>query len=144
MVKNSVKRMTHILSASIAVALTLSLAGCGGGAETNTDVAAVDVLTSTDDWRLVWSDEFDGTTIDTSKWSHEVNCEGGGNFEQQCYTDSSENSFVADGMLNIVAKPAEAGAEKPYTSARMVKVLGLHSGCYLPMKSMAVGRSLAK
>jgi beta-glucanase (GH16 family) len=120
MVKNSVKRMTHILSASIAVALTLSLAGCGGGAETNTDVTAVDVSTSIDDWRLVWSDEFDGTSIDTSKWTHEVDCLGGGNNEQQCYTDSSENSFVADGMLNIVAKPAEAGAVKPYTSARMV------------------------
>ena len=120
MVKNSVKRMTHILSVSIAVALTFSLAGCGGGAETNTDVVAVDVSTSVDDWRLVWSDEFDGTTIDTSKWTHEVDCLGGGNNEQQCYTDSSENSFVADGMLNIVAKPAEAGAVKPYTSARMV------------------------
>jgi beta-glucanase (GH16 family) len=120
MVKNSVKRMTHILSASIAVALTLSLAGCGGGAETNTDVSAVDVSTSIDDWRLVWSDEFDGTSIDTSKWTHEVDCLGGGNNEQQCYTDSSENSFVTDGMLNIVAKPAEAGAVKPYTSARMV------------------------
>jgi beta-glucanase (GH16 family) len=119
MVKNSVKRMTHILSASIALTLTAVLAGCGG-AETNTDVESVDTSTSIDDWRLVWSDEFDGNSIDTSKWTHEVNCDGGGNQEQQCYTDSAENSFVADGVLNIVAKPAEVGAVKPYTSARMV------------------------
>ena len=119
MVKNSVKRMTHFLSASIAIALTVSLAGCGGDAVTNTDVVSVDVSTSIDDWRLVWSDEFDGTSIDSSKWTHEIGCLGGGNNEQQCYTDSSENSFVADGILSIVAKPAEVDAVKPYTSARM-------------------------
>jgi TolA-binding protein len=31
------------------------------------------------DWALVWSDEFDGVEIDSSKWTHEVNCSGGGN-----------------------------------------------------------------
>jgi len=119
MVTTSVKRMTHFLSASIAIALTVSLVGCGG-AETNTDIAAVDVSTSVDDWRLVWSDEFDGTSIDSSNWTHEVNCDGGGNQEQQCYTDSAENSFVTDGMLNIMAKPSTNGEALPYTSARMV------------------------
>lgn len=120
MVTNSVKRMTHFLSASVAIALTLSISGCGGGAETNTDVAAVDTSTSIDDWRLVWSDEFDGTMIDTSKWTHEVNCDGGGNQEQQCYTANEENSFVSDGTLKIVAKPSVDGEDLPYTSARMV------------------------
>jgi beta-glucanase (GH16 family) len=71
------------------------------------------------DWSLVWSDEFDGSAIDTSKWSHEVNCNGGGNNEQQCYTDSTENSYVDDGLLNIVALPAPAGSPLPYTSARL-------------------------
>jgi beta-glucanase (GH16 family) len=78
------------------------------------------VSTSIDDWRLVWSDEFDGTSIDSAKWTHEVNCEGGGNFEQQCYTDSPDNSFVSDGTLKIVAKPSTDGEALPYTSARMV------------------------
>ncbi|MFT4953386.1 MAG: beta-glucanase (GH16 family), partial [Pseudoalteromonas tetraodonis] len=36
-----------------------------------------------------------------------------------CYTDSEENAFIKDGVLNIVALPAEEGAEKPYTSARL-------------------------
>lgn len=120
MVTNSVKRMTHFLSASVAIALTLGLSGCGGDAATDTDVAAVDTSTSIDDWRLVWSDEFDGSTIDASKWTHEVNCDGGGNFEQQCYTDSTDNSFVSDGTLKIVAKPSTDGESKPYTSARLV------------------------
>jgi beta-glucanase (GH16 family) len=119
MVKNSVKRMTHILTASVALTLTAVLVGCGG-AETNTDIVSVDTTSPVEDWVLVWSDEFDGASIDTNKWSHEVNCEGGGNFEQQCYTDSDENSFVSDGMLNIVAKPSTDGEQLPYTSARMV------------------------
>ena len=82
------------------------------------------------DWKLVWSDEFDGSNIDTNMWNHEVNCWGGGNAEQQCYTNKSENSFVKDGMLNIVAiegvttgrdGPKGDGAEVtlPYSSARL-------------------------
>ena len=30
-------------------------------------------------WRSVWSDEFDSNTINTANWSHEKNCQGGGN-----------------------------------------------------------------
>jgi beta-glucanase (GH16 family) len=71
------------------------------------------------DWSLVWSDEFDGSAIDLAKWEHEVNCNGGGNNEQQCYTADADNAYVAGGMLNIVAKPAGAGSPLPYTSARL-------------------------
>lgn len=48
---------------------------------------------STSNWTLLWSDEFNGTSIDTNHWEHEVNCWGGGNDELQCYTDRAENSF---------------------------------------------------
>jgi beta-glucanase (GH16 family) len=119
MVKNSVKRMRHFLSASVAISLSVALSGCGGEASTNTDIASVDVTTPVEDWVMVWNDEFDGTSIDSSNWTHEVNCSGGGNQEQQCYTDSPDNSFVADGNLNIVAKPSVDGEPLPYTSARM-------------------------
>lgn len=102
-----------------AVVLAAGLVGCGGGSQTNSDFSAVDTSAPVSDWKLVWSDEFDGTSIDSSKWTHEVNCQGGGNQEQQCYTDSPENSYVSDGMLNIVAKPSTDGEQLPYTSARM-------------------------
>jgi len=97
----------------------LALIGCGGGAETETKPATVNPAQPVTDWQLVWNDEFDGSDIDAQKWSHEVNCQGGGNNEKQCYTDSSDNSFVDNGTLKIVALPAADGAEKPYTSARL-------------------------
>lgn len=54
-------------------------------------------------WQLVWSDEFDGSAIDASRWEHEVNCWGGGNNEDQCYVADAKNSFVEAGALHIVA-----------------------------------------
>ncbi len=104
------------IAAAISVA---TLFGCGGGATTSTDIDVVDPATPVSDWELVWSDEFDGNSIDDDNWTHEVNCDGGGNNEAQCYTDSEDNSFVSDGSLKIVALPAEEGAQKPYTSARL-------------------------
>lgn len=83
-------------------------------------------------WDLVWQDEFSGTEIDSTKWSHEVNCWGGGNNEQQCYVKDKKNSFVKDGVLTIRAQQRKttgrnqlegvAGAEivtLPYASARL-------------------------
>lgn len=113
------KRLSTALSLVLGVTATTMLAGCGGGAETSADPGDIEPSKPVTDWQLVWSDEFDGESIDTSKWNHEVNCDGGGNNEAQCYTDNSENSYLADGKLNIVALHAEEGAAKPYTSARM-------------------------
>lgn len=107
------------LSRLVAAISTATLVGCGGSASTDTDFTTVDPTVPVSDWEMVWSDEFDGDNIDDNKWTYEINCAGGGNNEQQCYTDSSDNAFVADGILNIVALPAEDGAEKPYTSARL-------------------------
>ncbi|MEQ2354517.1 family 16 glycosylhydrolase [Pseudoalteromonas piscicida] len=113
--KIAARKLTRLCTA-ISVAI---IAGCGGSAETETNYKSVDTTTPVSDWTLVWSDEFDSDAIDTSKWTHEVNCDGGGNNEKQCYTDSEQNAFIADGMLNIVATPAQAGAQLPYTSARL-------------------------
>ena len=68
---------------------------------------------------MAYYTSLDGETIDSSKWTHEINCAGGGNNEKQCYTNAPENSYIDNGVLHIVALPAEQGAEKPYTSARL-------------------------
>ncbi|MBA6378339.1 MULTISPECIES: glycoside hydrolase family 16 protein [unclassified Colwellia] len=117
--KSSVKFKTQGLAALIGLTVTLGLAGCGGAAtETKPDI--IDPQQPVSDWKMVWNDEFDASTINSQNWTHEVNCDGGGNQEKQCYTDSAENSYIQDGILNIVALPAAEGAALPYTSARMM------------------------
>ena len=108
---------THLTQLTMALSVA-TLAGCGGSA-TDTKIDTVNPTEPVSDWVMVWEDNFDGDAIDDKKWSFEINCAGGGNNEKQCYTDSDENAFIADGILNIVALPAEEGADKPYTSARI-------------------------
>ncbi|MBU2869595.1 family 16 glycosylhydrolase [Colwellia sp. E2M01] len=112
-------KATKKLTLLFACISTTTLFGCGG-VDTKATPSTVDPLAPVSDWKMVWNDEFDGTTIDSTKWTHEVNCDGGGNNEKQCYTDSSENSYVEDGMLNIKALAAAEGAEQPFTSARLI------------------------
>ena len=58
---------------------------------------------------LVWSDEFDGSSIDASRWSYDLGdgCDisqdlcGWGNNELEFYTDRTENAFISDGKLVI-------------------------------------------
>ena len=111
------KFKTHLTQLAMALSVA-TLAGCGGSA-TDTKIDTVDPTEPVSDWVMVWEDNFDGDAIDDNKWNFEIDCAGGGNNEKQCYTDSEENAFVADGILNIVALPAEEGAAKPYTSARI-------------------------
>ena len=56
---------------------------------------------------LVWSDEFDGTSIDTSNWNHQIGGGGWGNNELQYYTADPENSRVENGFLIIEARKFE-------------------------------------
>lgn len=75
---------------------------------------------------LVWSDEFetDGS-INADKWHHQTILPNGSswfNGEIQHYTDRTENSYVEDGILHLVAKNetfTDQGVTKNYTSARL-------------------------
>ena len=81
-------------------------------------------LTATADpnaWDLVWADEFDqpnGSPPDSTKWNHQQGGSGWGNGELQHYTDTTENSFIQDGMLVIKANK-EYMLGRDYTSARL-------------------------
>lgn len=70
------------------------------------------------DWSVVWSDEFDGETLDTTKWTFDIGDWGWGNNELQYYTDSrEENARLDSGMLIIEARKDDLGS--PWTSARL-------------------------
>lgn len=82
------------------------------------------------DWNLVWSDEFEGNSLDTSKWSYDIGTGdwGWGNNELQYYTDRTDNVAVSDGVLKITAKQ-ESYNGSSYTSGK-IKTQDLHSFKY--------------
>lgn len=69
-------------------------------------------------YNLVWSDEFTGSSLNTSNWSYDVGAGGWGNNELQYYTNGS-NVEVSNGTLKIVAKSEVIGTSN-YTSGRIV------------------------
>jgi beta-glucanase (GH16 family) len=82
---------------------------------------------SPEDWRLVWSDEFDGprgSAVDSSKWSFDIGGNGWGNNELETYTSRAANSHLEGGRLVIrVLKETFTGPDKitrNYTSARLL------------------------
>ena len=79
------------------------------------------VTSSSSESPYLWSDEFEGQTIDTDKWTFEIGtgASGWGNNEWEYYTDRSENAYIKDGVLHIRAnKESYEGAS--FTSARMI------------------------
>ena len=66
-------------------------------------------------YALQWSDEFDGTTVDTSKWLFE-NRNPGVNNEKEYYLQ--QNVKVSNGNLVITAKK-EVVSGQPYTSGKI-------------------------
>lgn len=69
---------------------------------------------------LVWSDEFNGTSLNKSNWSYDIGTGdwGWGNNEQQYYTDSESNVKVSNGSLKIIARK-EKKSSSSYTSGRI-------------------------
>ena len=79
----------------------------------------------------VWSDEFNGTAVNTANWKFETGGGGWGNNEKQYYQAS--NATVVNGELQITARKQAVGG-MPYTSARMI-TNGLKSFTYGKMEA---------
>ena len=75
--------------------------------------------TYSQNYQLVWFDEFSSPTINAANWTHETGGNGWGNNELQYYTNRDVNSYILGGSLVIEAKK-ESYSGKSYTSARMV------------------------
>ena len=69
-------------------------------------------------YTLVWSDEFNGTSLNTADWNYEIGNgnSGWGNNELQYYL--KENTEVEDGVLTITAK-RQSITPYQYTSSRL-------------------------
>lgn len=81
-------------------------------------------------WQLVWSDEFNGSSLNRGVWTPEIGTgyNGWGNNELQYYTDRPQNVQVTGGNLVITAQ-RENYEGRNYTSAR-IKTQGLKSFKY--------------
>lgn len=148
----SYTRKTLSLCLTLALVSLIGCGGSGGGGKKSSSSVASSVATSSSvpvssssssassvvpgEWAMVWNDEFDGTEIDSTKWSFERNCTGGGNNELQCYTNRDVNASIVDGSLVIVARSetfsgqakqdddptynaADTSVTRNYTSARL-------------------------
>lgn len=71
-------------------------------------------------YELVWSDEFDCPSLNTSVWTYETGTGdwGWGNGESQFYTSRAENVRIDDGKLVIAAMKENYGGSA-YTSGRI-------------------------
>ncbi|GEP64157.1 hypothetical protein CBE01nite_19250 [Clostridium beijerinckii] len=79
-------------------------------------------------WNLAWSDEFNGTNINTSNWKYETGGDGWGNNELEYYTNRFENARIENGNLVIEARKENYNGMN-YTSARL-KSQGLKNWTY--------------
>jgi beta-glucanase (GH16 family) len=96
--------------------LVLLLQACGG---VDSGTPQGEFVPPVVDWELVFEDNFDGTTLDASKWNIDEGdgcpdlC-GWGNNELQVY--SADNISVANGVLRIEGRQE---ADSSYTSGRL-------------------------
>ncbi len=104
-------RMAGLLAA-------LALVSCG-----SPDTPTAMTAAAPQAWVMDWSDEFEGDTLDASKWVAETGGHGWGNNELQYYTGRPENLRLEDGKLVIEARK-ERYEGRDYTSAR-IKTAGL-------------------
>ena len=97
------------------VLLLVLLIGVGGSVSgVGSALSASEAQTG---WTLVWSDEFNGPTIDTSNWGYEIGYQR--NNELQYYTDRPENARIENGQLLIEGR-RESYNGYAYTSASLV------------------------
>ena len=84
------------------------------------------------DWNIVWSDEFNGTNINSNTWTYDLGNGGSnpgwGNSELEYYTGRTNNASVAGGLLHIVARKESTNGFS-FTSARL-KTQGLAAWKY--------------
>jgi beta-glucanase (GH16 family) len=71
-----------------------------------------------DNWDIVWQDNFNGNSIDSSKWNFVQGGGGYGNNELENYTNRPQNARVEDGHLVIQAQKEDYQGNQ-YTSAKL-------------------------
>lgn len=116
------KNKTGALYLFFALPLSL-LCSCGKSLQNSTrqigstsTATAINATTTTAFSTLVWSDEFDGTAVNTANWGYDLGGGGWGNNEKEYY--QAANATLSNGNLVITAKKQRVKSNA-YTSARL-------------------------
>jgi beta-glucanase (GH16 family) len=115
--------LKFITSTGFALVLAISMFSCKKAGNNSGNIfppytPSTDTTKKTTDtttYTLLWSDEFNGSAVDTSKWNFETGSLHV-NHEKEYY--QAANATVSNGNLVITAKNESQGGF-PYTSARM-------------------------
>ena len=91
----------RVLSAMLVAAMAMTAIPSQTFAEGALDAAQQTGRLSYDGYKKVWSDEFDGNSLNRADWNVETHEKGWVNNELQEYVDSDENIQVKDGKLVI-------------------------------------------
>ena len=84
---------------------TTSKTGSGGITTTTKNQNNGYVFDPGDEWELYWNDEFDGSTLDTTKWTYESGVTA-------IYVEKQENVTVQGGNLILTARHADPSSNK--------------------------------
>jgi len=118
--------MKKLFIATLAISFLL-ISACSKEDANQEDTNPTNQLEDPEGYTMVWSDEFDGTVINSAYWNYETGDgtdyglpSGWGNNEKQIYTSDGDNSGIeledGNSVLEITALEDNSGG---YTSARL-------------------------
>ena len=114
------------LTKALILTISIALIACGGGEDEKPEETQSIIPTDGPDsplsytnMTLVWQDEFDGSSLNSSNWTYETGTgsNGWGNNELQFYKE--DNASIMEGNLVITAKKETFNGSN-YTSSRIV------------------------
>ncbi len=84
---------------------------------------ALDTTANDSNWNLIWNDDFNGPSLDTSKWTVRTYGSGAFNNEQECYKDDGTHVRIdgngANSHLVLQADQQSNDSSCPYVSGRL-------------------------
>lgn len=127
---NNLRAANQVFYVLLSKPVNATITGNGEGVGTiqnlgnnlGTDTSGYSTPASYAGYNLLWSDEFTEASVNTNYWNYDIGNSGWGNNELECYTSSSNNSFISNGCLVISALQQPIvynGISSNYTSARL-------------------------
>ena len=115
-------RHGRLIGIGLAAAL---LNACGGGGASSPETEPF-YIEEQEEWSLVWADEFNGSSVDSSNWTFQTGdgsdngLPGWGNYELQYYQADNASIQEVDGESSLVIEARqESVGSSAYTSSRM-------------------------